>query len=82
MNSRAVGFPAWLLVLDLVAVLLIAAGALRLYVPGFDLLRGLSEPLAWGAIGLGLFCLGLFWLFFLRYLRARRVLGRGLKFRT
>jgi hypothetical protein len=76
MASRPLRIPPWLLLLDIIAVLLLAAGAVRLFVPDLEWVAGLPESFAWVCIAAGLACLALFWLFFLRLLRERRA-ARG-----
>jgi hypothetical protein len=76
MSPRPLRIPPWLLLLDIVAVLLLAAGALRLFVPDLEWVAELPEQFAWICIAAGLACLALFWVFFLRLLRERRA-ARG-----
>jgi zinc transporter ZupT len=75
-KSGLAALPAWLWVLDFVAVALIAVGVVRLFVPGIGLLDGLSETAAWACVAIGAAVLVLFWVALLRLLRARQAARR------
>ena len=72
MKGQGFAMPSWLLALDLLAVLLLAAGGIRLYVPDLAPLNALPESFAWTFVALGLASLVVFWVFFMRNLRERR----------
>ncbi len=72
MKGPGLAIPPWLLALDFLAVLLLAGGIVRLYVPDLAPLNALPEAFAWAFITLGLATLALFWVFFIRDLRERR----------
>ena len=63
--------PLWLIALDDTAVIMPAAGGLRLFIPELDFLHVLDEPTARGLVALGLAALALFQVFLLRRLRER-----------
>ena len=64
--------PAWLIALDVLAVVLLAGGIARIADPAIPMLSDLPEAAAYAAIAVGGICLGLFWMVFLRFLKARR----------
>jgi len=72
MKKTGSAVPPWLLALDLLAVLLLAAGIVRLYVPDLAPLNALPEAFAWAFVTLGLATLALFWVFLIGNLRGRR----------
>ena len=67
--------PLALVPLNFLAVILSAAGGLRLLVPGVEILQRLPESAAWASLALGLACLAVFWAVLIRHLRLQRGAG-------
>jgi hypothetical protein len=72
MPSSRLALPLWLIALDTTAMVMPAAGGLRLLMPELEFLHMLDGPTACGLVALGLAALAVFRVFLLRLLRERR----------
>jgi hypothetical protein len=72
MAREGLALPAWVIGVEVLALLALTAGGVRLYMPEFELVSAIDEPVAWALVGIGLAGLAVFWIFFVRLLRDRR----------